>query len=165
VYCGSFSKSIAPALRVGYVVADWPVLSRMLALKTDAGSGALEQLVLAEYAAAHFDDHVSQLRAVLRAKCETMAEAVRAGFGEAASFEMPRGGIFLWLTFPEGVDTGRAVAPAAAAGVEFNPGAGWSADPAWGARRLRLCFGHPSHDDIREGVAVLAEVFRRELGI
>jgi DNA-binding transcriptional MocR family regulator len=49
--------------------------------------------------------------------------------------------------------------------VEFNAGAGWSADPAWGARRLRLCFGRPGHDAIREGVGVLADVFRREFGI
>ena len=56
IYCGSFSKSIAPALRVGFVVAPWAIMSRMLALKTDAGSGALEQMVLAEYCAPHFAD-------------------------------------------------------------------------------------------------------------
>ena len=54
IHIGSFSKSIAPALRVGFIVAPWTVLSRMLALKTDAGSGALEQMVLAEYCAPHF---------------------------------------------------------------------------------------------------------------
>src|SRR3979409_1503741 len=54
IHIGSFSKSIAPALRVGYIVAGWSVLARMLALKTDAGSGALEQMVLAEYCAPHF---------------------------------------------------------------------------------------------------------------
>ena len=160
IYCGSFSKSIAPALRVGYLVADPPVINQMLGLKTDAGSGALEQLVLAEYAGAHFDAHVDQLRAVLRAKCEVMAEAVQQQFGEAVTFEMPRGGIFLWLTFPEGVNTSALVGPAAAEGIEFNPGAGWSADPEWGSRRLRLCFGHPSHETIREGVAALAAVYR-----
>ena len=56
IHIGSFSKSIAPALRVGYIVAPWAILSRMLPLKTDAGSGALEQMVLAEYCAQHFDD-------------------------------------------------------------------------------------------------------------
>ncbi|MDH4143544.1 MAG: PLP-dependent aminotransferase family protein [Acidimicrobiia bacterium] len=161
VYCGSFSKSIAPALRVGYVVADWPVLSRLLALKTDAGSGALEQMVLAEYASSHFDAHVGQLKAVLAAKCAVMQDAVRASFGDDATFRSPRGGIFLWLTLPTGTDTNALASLASAEGIEFNPGAGWSADPAWGARRLRLCFGHPDHDTIEEGVALLAEIYRR----
>ena len=58
IHIGSFSKSIAPALRVGYIVAPWGMLSRMLAIKTDAGSGALEQMVLAEYCAPHFAEHV-----------------------------------------------------------------------------------------------------------
>src|SRR5450631_2271237 len=66
IHIGSFSKSIAPALRVGYIVAPWAVLSRMLALKTDAGSGALEQMVLAEYCAPHFAGHVPALRKGLR---------------------------------------------------------------------------------------------------
>ncbi len=162
VYCGSFSKSIAPALRVGYIVADWPVLSRMLALKTDAGSGALEQMVLAEYASSHFTEHVEQLKAVLRGKCEAMMTAVDASFGPAATYVAPKGGIFLWLAFGDGVDTGALAGPAAAEGIEFNPGAGWSADPAWGRTRLRLCFGHPDHDTIRAGVAALADVFRRQ---
>ena len=54
IHIGSFSKSIAPALRVGYIVAPWGILSRMLAIKYDAGSGALEQMVLAEYCTPHF---------------------------------------------------------------------------------------------------------------
>ena len=61
IHIGSFSKSIAPALRVGFIVAPWDVMSRMLALKTDAGSGALEQMVLAEYCAPHFATHVPKL--------------------------------------------------------------------------------------------------------
>lgn len=66
IHIGSFSKSVAPALRVGYIVAPWAVLSRILPLKTDAGSGALEQMVLAEFCAAHFHDHVPKLRRGLR---------------------------------------------------------------------------------------------------
>ena len=61
IHIGSFSKSIAPALRVGFIVAPWEMMSRMLALKTDAGSGALEQMVLAEYCAPHFSTHVPKL--------------------------------------------------------------------------------------------------------
>src|SRR5882672_5709752 len=70
IHIGSFSKSIAPALRVGFIVAPWEMLSRMLALKTDAGSGALEQMVLAEYCAPHFATHVPKLTRGLRAKLD-----------------------------------------------------------------------------------------------
>ncbi len=160
IYCGSFSKSIAPALRVGYLVADEPVIRQLLALKTDAGTGALEQLTLAEYAPAHFDHHVERLIAALRAKCTTMIAAVDEHFGDDVVVTPPKGGIYIWLTFPDGVDTGALSAGAAAAGIEFNAGAGWSADPAWGARRLRLCFGHADERSIRDGVARLAEVYR-----
>src|SRR6266700_1272015 len=72
IHIGSFSKSIAPAMRVGYIVASWELLARVLALKTDGGSGALEQMVLAEYCAAHFTPHVRELASGLRSKLETL---------------------------------------------------------------------------------------------
>lgn len=165
VYCGSFSKSIAPALRVGYIVADWPVLSRLLSLKTDGGTGALEQMVLSEYLAGRFDEHVSTLRRTLKDKCAAMIEAVDREFGAAAEFSAPKGGIFLWITLPDAVDTAQLFKAAGAEGVAINPGAEWSADAAAGARRLRLCFAHPSIEEIREGVARLAEICHREFGV
>lgn len=165
VYCGSFSKSIAPALRVGYIVADWPVLSRLLPLKTDGGTGALEQMVLSEYLANGFDARVSALTATLKGKCAVMMEAVNQHFGSAAEFTAPKGGIFLWITLPDAVDTGTLFKAAGAEGVAINPGPEWSADGPSGSHRLRLCFAHPSLDAIREGVAKLAEICHREFGV
>ncbi len=124
IHIGSFSKSIAPALRVGYIVAPWVVLSRMLALKTDAGSGALEQMVLAEYCAPHFASHVPKLNRGLRAKLETLMEALNEQFGTSAEFEDPKGGIFLWVKLPDNVDTLKLYQAALAAGVAINPGPG-----------------------------------------
>ena len=91
IHIGSFSKSIAPALRVGFIVAPWALLSRMLALKTDAGSGALEQMVLAEYCAPHFASHVPKLTRGLRAKLDTLMEALNEQFGTSAEFEDAQG--------------------------------------------------------------------------
>ncbi|MDH3681631.1 MAG: PLP-dependent aminotransferase family protein [Acidimicrobiia bacterium] len=162
IYCGSFSKTIGPALRVGYLVADPPVIRQLLALKTDAGTGAIEQLALAEYAPSHFDAHVDALMAALQAKCDAMIDALRTEFGSSVDVRAPEGGIYVWVTFPEGIDTTSLVPAAAAAGVEYNPGAAWSVDDDYGARRLRLCFGHLDLDTIRAGVAALAEVFRAE---
>jgi 2-aminoadipate transaminase len=165
IHIGSFSKSVAPALRVGFIVAPWPILSRMLALKTDAGSGALEQMVLAEYCKANFETHVPQLRAALKKKLDTLVEALSEQFGTAAEFDYPPGGIFLWVKLPDNVDTMALYNAALAEGVAINPGPNWSADKAWSKSRLRLCFASPSHREIRDGVAVLAEVCRREFGV
>jgi 2-aminoadipate transaminase len=165
IHIGSFSKSIAPALRVGYIVARWDLISRMLALKTDAGSGALEQMVLAEFCAAHFIDHVPRLRRGLRAKLETLMESLAEHFGTAAEFDDPKGGIFLWVKLPDAVDTLKLAPAALASGVAINPGPEWSTDKAYGKSRLRLCFAHPSEESIRQGVATLAEVCRREFGV
>jgi len=165
IHIGSFSKSIAPALRVGYIVARWDMLSRMLALKTDAGSGALEQMVLGEFCTPHFAQHVPQLTRGLRAKLETLMEALNAQFGTAAEFEQPKGGIFLWVKLPDQVDTAKLYQPALAAGVAINPGPDWSTNAAYSRSRMRLCFASPSHQEIRDGVATLAEVCHREFGV
>ena len=165
IHIGSFSKSVAPALRVGYIVADWDLLARMLALKTDAGSGALEQMVLAEFCTAHFATHVPKLTRGLRGKLETLMEALAEQFGTAAEFDDPKGGIFLWVKLPDEVDTLKLASAALAAGVALNPGPEWSTDKAHGKSRMRLCFAHPSHDTIRAGVATLAEVCRKEFGV
>jgi 2-aminoadipate transaminase len=166
IHIGSFSKSLAPALRLGYMVADWPIMSRMLPLKGDAGTGAIEQMMVAEYFGNHFEAHLDMLKPKLRAKLDVLIEAVEREFGTAAEFTKPRGGIFFWMRLP-GVNT-TALAPVAAAeGLQFNAGAEWStadADPRAG-ESLRLCFALASPEEINRGVAKLAEICRRETGI
>jgi 2-aminoadipate transaminase len=165
IHIGSFSKSVAPALRVGYIVAPWPVLSRILPIKTDAGSGALEQMVLAEFCAAHFHEHVPKLRRGLRVKLEALMEALAEQFGTAAEFDDPPGGIFLWVKLPDSVDTMKLYQAAQATGIAINPGTEWSVDAGHSRSRLRLCFASPSVQEIRDGVAALAEICRREFGV
>jgi 2-aminoadipate transaminase len=165
IHIGSFSKSIAPALRVGFIVAPWEALSRMLSIKFDAGSGALEQMVLAEYCTPHFAAHVPELTRGLRRKLDTLMEALNEQFGTAAEFEEPKGGIFLWVKLPDNVDTLKLFQPALATGVAINPGPEWSTDKAHSKSRMRLCFASPTHDEIRQGIAVLAEVCHREFGV
>lgn len=165
IHIGSFSKSIAPALRIGYIVAPWDVMSRMLALKTDAGTGALEQMVLAEYCTANFAKHVPLLRRSLRAKLVTLMESLKEHFGESAEFDDPQGGIFLWVKLPDGVDTLKLYPPALAAGVVINPGPEWSVNKERARSRMRLCFASLSHEEIHQGVAALADVCRKEFGV
>jgi 2-aminoadipate transaminase len=165
IHIGSFSKSVAPALRVGYIVARWQALSRILPLKTDAGSGALEQMVLGELCPAHFEAHVPRLRAGLRAKLVTLMEALAEQFGTAAEFDDPPGGIYLWVKLPDSVDTQALAQAALAEGIAINPGPEWATDRAYGRSRMRLCFANPSHQAIRQGIAALAGVCHRTFGV
>jgi len=165
IHVGSFSKSIAPALRVGYIAAGWEVLSRLLSVKSDAGSGALEQMVVAEYCVRHFDEHIAGLSRTLEGKLDVLIEALGEQFGTAAEFERPAGGIFLWVRLPETVDTTRLAQVALTAGIAINPGVEWSIDPLAGKRSLRICFAHPSKQTLRAGVQSLAEVCHREMGV
>jgi 2-aminoadipate transaminase len=165
IHIGSFSKTIAPALRIGFLVASWPLMSRILSIKGDGGSGALEQMVLAEYCQDNFWPHVKELRATLKRKADALMDALRAQFGSDAQFEYPTGGIFLWLKLPDAVDTTRLAQVALQAGVAINPGVEWTTDADAGKRRLRICFAHPPVQVIQEGVARLAQVCQREFGI
>jgi 2-aminoadipate transaminase len=165
IHIGSFSKSVAPALRVGYLLADWPLMSRILAIKSDGGSGALEQMILAEYCAESFDAHVQALRLTLRRKLDVLVDALKVQFGTAVEFAYPAGGIFLWVKLPDGVDTTRLAQVALQAGIAINPGAEWMTDTEAGKRRFRVCFAHPPERVILEGVAELARVCHREFGV
>jgi 2-aminoadipate transaminase len=165
IHIGSFSKSLAPALRVGYLAAPWPILSRIVPCKTDGGTGAIEQMVIAEYFGRHFQSHVEDLSQVLRKKLDVMVEAVEAEFGTAVECWRPEGGIFLWLKLPDAVDVTKLIKPAADAGIAFNPGPEWACDGAAAKSHMRLCFALPSHDQIRAGVAALARVCFEQTGI
>ena len=163
IHVGSFSKSIAPALRVGYIVAPWAILSRILSAKHDAGSGALEQMVLAEFCAAHFDAHVAKLNRALEAKLDALIAALDEHFGASVEFSRPPGGIFLWVKLPEGVDSSRLAEVAAAKGVAVNPGREWSKGGDAG-RWIRICFANPGPETIREGIGRLADICHAEFG-
>ena len=165
VYCGTFSKTVAPALRVGFLVAPWPLMGRILALKTDAGSGALEQMVLAQFVPEHYDAHVSGLLPMLDAKAGAMCAALDEHFGADASYTRPVGGIYIWVTLPDVVDTDRLFQVALEAGVEINPGSQWSVDGPANRHRMRLCFGHPTIESIQAGIATLADVCFQEFGV
>ena len=136
----------------------------MLSLKTDAGTGGLEQMMLAEYCETYFTGHVKELRQRFRAKLDTLVAALNEQFGTAAEFDYPPGGIF-WVKLPDNVDTMKLRDIAREAGVLINPGPEWSVDKAGSRSRMRLCFASPSHEEIREGIALLAGICRKEFGV
>lgn len=164
IHIGTFSKTIAPALRVGYIIAPWDMLGRIQAAKHYAGSGALEQMLLAEYCPRHFDDHLKRLNAHLEDKLDNLTEALDQNFGTSVSYTRPPGGIYLWIRMPEGADTDRLNQVALEAGIAINPGSEWSLEDGrqqW----IRICFAHPPKEVMRDGIARLAQVCHAEFGV
>ena len=165
IHIGSFSKSIAPALRVGFIVAPWAIMSRMLALKTDAGSGALEQMVLAEYCADAFRD-------ARAGAARGAAQEARHADGGAERAVRHRGRVRRaarrHLPVGQAAGPGRyaeAVSKGAGGRRRHQSRPGMVDRQAHSKSRMRLCFASPSQEEIREGIAMLAEICRKEFGV
>jgi 2-aminoadipate transaminase len=137
----------------------------MIACKADGGTGALDQMITAEYFNQNFPAHLKKLSAALHEKQTTLAEAMAREFGTAAEPWTPKGGIFQWFRLPDGIDVRKVLQPAADAGIAFNPGPEWACDPEAAKSHFRLCFALLSKQEIRDGVAALARVFNEQTGI
>jgi 2-aminoadipate transaminase len=165
IYCGSFSKSLAPALRVGYIVASWKVISKILGFKNDGGSGAIEQMILADFCINNYKNHTLSLVKELKRKCDIMVKSLELEFGSIAEFDVPMGGIFIWITFPDSIDTNKLYEAALKKGIALNPGSEWVSNPRDGDHKIRLCFANPSEQTIKEGINQLAEICFQEFGL
>ena len=166
IHLGTFSKLVAPGLRIGWVAADAPLIARMIQLKSDGGSSPLMQRILFEFGRSpDYGAHVERARSLYRERRDAMVTAVRRELPEAA-IQVPNGGYYVWLTFPVGTDGNRLAARAAELGVNLIAGSTFFAsrgDPS-GDRKvplnhLRLSFSYATPEQIDEGVARLARAF------
>lgn len=166
LHIGSFSKSLAPGVRLGYIVAPQDVMNQMLASKIDVGTNMVTPLMVADFLENNYEEHIETVRDMLHRKRDVLIASVREHFGPTIEFYEPRGGMLMWFKFPEGVDTSKPLQAAKKEGVIYNPGADWSADPKnHGSNYIRICYGLPSEDQIRGGIERLARVFHQEVGI
>ncbi len=137
IHIGSFSKSIAPALRVGYIVAEWALSRACWRSRPTPAPARWSRWCWANSARRISTTHVPPLTRGLRKKLETLMDALNEQFGTAAEFDDPKGGIFLWVKLPDEVDTLKLYQPALAAGVAINPGPGM--DDRQGATAKAAC--------------------------
>jgi DNA-binding transcriptional MocR family regulator len=167
IYLGSFSKTFASGVRVGWAVAP-PGVKEKLVMASEATTlcpVALSQFVVAEFLAHHpWQEQVKVYRELYRARRDACLDALAASFPPGSSWTHPAGGFYVWVTLPEGVDA-KAMLPRAIQGrVAYVPGTGFYAD-GQGRRNLRLSYSLPDPDRVREGVRRLAAVLDEELDI
>ncbi len=160
ILLSSFSKTVAPGMRVGYVVApEWLVHSlRELATAAYVSPPILPQAELYEYLrAGELEPHLEYLRAFLRPRRDALLETFEELMPPGASWTRPEGGYFLWLELPPVLNAADLARRAAASGVTFVPGDGFFAGPG-GEREARLSFSFPPVEDVRRGARRLAEL-------
>jgi 2-aminoadipate transaminase len=159
VRLGTFSKIVAAGVRLGWIIAPEPVLARMAVSKIDGGTSAFTSRAVADYLNQHLEDRMDTLLGVYRAKRDAMLEAMEEQLDGVATWSRPRGGLFVWVRLPEGVDTAKLLEVAHTAGVTYLPGANFSPEGK-GSNYLRLSFAYLSAEKTREGIAVLARVLK-----
>ena len=161
LYCGSFSKIVAPGMRLGFMAAPPSVIDAVKAIHLGATPSQFSTLATMYYLRDHQDEHVEELREIFRSKKDTAVAAVGEYFGSRAECSDPDGGLYLWLKLPEGANTASVLAKARERGISYGPGTNFS--PGQDAfNYLRLCYGHLTHDVIREGVEKLAAFLEEE---
>ncbi|CUH69779.1 2-aminoadipate transaminase [Thalassovita autumnalis] len=165
IYCGSFSKTLSPGLRIGWVCAARPVIDQMVLLKQagDLHTATLNQMAVAHVAADGFEEHTQRLCAHYKARRDRMLAALTRHMPDGVDWTHPEGGMFVWMTLPAGMDGADLLATALRdEKVAFVPGGAFYPDDD-GRNTLRLNFSSPDQVQIDEGIARLGRVITEAL--
>ena len=169
IYLSTFSKTLAPGLRLGWIVAPPEVIAKLAQLKqgTDLHTSTFAQVVAYEVARDNFlDEHVKRLRVVYRERRDVMLEALAQTFPAEVTWTRPKGGLFLWVTLAKGMDANELFKEALKQNVAFVPGDCFFAPDGLGQesnRHLRLNFSHARPEEIREGIRRLSVAVKTQL--
>ena len=161
-YVGTFSKLMAPGLRVGWTVASAAMIARMIQLKSDGGSCPLTQRIITEFlAGGRLQPHIERVQTTYRQNRDAMVAALRRDLPDA-SFEVPEGGYYVWVTLPDGADGDAIARSAIEGGVTVLPGSKFfaSSDVPYPKNHLRIAFSHATPDEIDDGIRRLATAYR-----
>jgi 2-aminoadipate transaminase len=167
VYLGSFSKTLAPGLRVGWALAPPAVRDRLVLAAESAmlSHSAFAQLAVERYLATQpWAEQLKDFRELYRDRRDAMLSALTAHMPDGVRWTRPGGGFFVWVTLPAGLDAKAMLPRAIGARVAYVPGTGFYADGG-GRANMRLSFCYPTPDRIREGIAKLAEVVHAEIDL
>lgn len=164
IYQGSFSKSLAPGLRLGYLVASPELLPYLTRLKqaADLHSNRMSQwLVLQQLRDPQRQERLTALAQTYRQRRDAFDAALKRHLGSLASWKIPAGGLFFWLTLNQKMDTRLLLAEAIEAGVAFMPGEPFMPIETQGTGQLRLNFSHASEAQAERGLAAFATLIRK----
>jgi len=167
IYLSTFSKTLAPGLRLGWIVAPQEVISKLVQLKqgADLHTSTFVQMVAYEVARDNFlDEHVKTIRQVYGERRDIMLAALKEFFPEEVTWTAPHGGLFLWVTMPDGANCNQLLREAIKQDVAFVPGDCFYPKEGEGLRNLRLNFSNATPEQIREGIRRLSVAVKAQIG-
>ena len=167
MYLGTFSKILSPGIRLGWVVAPPPVLEKIKVGKqaADLCTSTLSQLMVQAYfEQGHWGNYVDSLTELYRRRRDTMLDALAEHFPPQAEWTRPAGGLFIWATLPDFIDTTDLLARALRENVAFVPGSAAYLDGR-GHSSMRLNFSGSNEDDIREGIRRVGKVIEEQVAL
>jgi 2-aminoadipate transaminase len=166
VYLGTFSKTLAPGLRLGWVVAPVEIIDQLVMAKqgVDLHTATFNQMLAWELVKDGFmDEHVRVIRRVYGERRDVMLAALERYFPEGCSWTHPEGGLFLWARVPEWIDTAELLQEAVQARVAYVPGFAFYAEPGHGRNTMRLNFSNAQPAQIEEGIRRLGDLLKKKL--
>lgn len=166
IYVGSFSKTLSPGIRVGYVCCHRDIMDRIVVVKqvNDVHTTLMMQMLVAEFISNYdFDAHIEKSCKLHGEKCDVMLGAIEKYFPENVKYTRPDGGIFLWCTLPEGVDAKPIFEKAVERKVAFVPGSTCMVDLEAPCNAFRLNYSTASNEDIQKGIKILGDLLKEEL--
>jgi len=165
VYLGTLSKIVSPGIRVGWAYGPPPIIDRLATLKqgADLCSSALNQMFAEEYIRlGYWEKNLEVLKRVYLSRRNAMLSALEKNFPEGSRWTRPEGGLFIWVTLPEFLDTEKMLPLAINQKVAYVPGTAFYADGT-GANQMRLNFSYANEELIAEGIKRLGKVIRKEI--
>ncbi len=165
IYVGTMSKTFAPGVRTGWIVAPRPIRDKLVLLReaADLCPSNLTQMVVEGWLTSQpWREQIKRFREVYRDKADTMLGALGDEMPDGVTWTVPVGAFYVWLTVPRGIDTSDLLAKAISNRVAYVPGRGFYADGS-GGNQMRLCFSYPEVERIAEGVQRLGELLHAEL--
>ncbi len=166
IYMSTFSKILSPGLRVGWAMADPEILRRMVIAKqsSDVSASVLSQRIAHEYLARGLvDPQIEKIKKIYGRKLNIMLKGMDEYMPTGLSWTKPEGGMFLWVTIPENLDSGDLLTRALKKKVAFVQGKAFYADPKDGRNTMRLNFTHPTDELITEGLRRLGSAVNQEI--
>lgn len=163
MYVASFSKIIAPGLRLGYLTAPTEILERAMGAKSGGSVNTMASFAVHRFATTELYSHIEEINDIQKDRRDAMLAALDEHFGDQATWSRPDGGLFIWLKLNSGADVEALRNKILeTADVGYLPGTVFSPDQQSGKDCMRLCFGYNTPEDIREGIAQLAKALRAE---